>query len=135
MPVIKAKNTNGEWVNVAAANNTSITTTGTLKYAVLEHNTGSTIALQYRTFDLTSYIPFGTIYFMTQYGSTAPNHYLCIIKNGVIEEVCYETDNGTIFQNPMNLATPTFELTNGIMKVTGATQSNLRDYADVIYVE
>lgn len=49
MPVIKAKNANGEWVNVAAANNTSITATGTLKTAVVQAATSN-------TFDLSSYV-------------------------------------------------------------------------------
>ena len=135
MSVIKAKNSNGEWEVVASVKDVEASTGGELAYAVLTHNTGSTTGLMYRTFDLTNYIPAGTIYFMTQYGSTAPGGYVCIIKNGAIIAESYEINKGTIFGNMYSLSTtPTFELTNGIMKVTGTTQSNLKDYADVIYV-
>ena len=53
MSVIKAKNSNGEWEVVASATNTSITATGSLKYAVVQPATDT-------TFDLSNYVAPGT---------------------------------------------------------------------------
>lgn len=104
---------------------------GELAYATLTHTTGST-NLTYRTFDLSNYITSGTIYFMTQHGSQYTIHIL-VITDGKIVDKRYGS-NGSGFQNQNTfLTSPTFELTNGILKVTGTAANYVKNYADVIY--
>lgn len=118
--------------NEMAAAITSLTSGGgELAYATLTHTTGST-NYTYRTFDLSNYITSGTIYFMTQHGSQYTIHVL-IITNGEIVDKRYGS-NGSGFQNQNTfLTSPTFELTNGILKVTGTAANYVKNYADVIY--
>lgn len=104
---------------------------GNLAHAILTHSTGAT-NLNYRTFDLTNYITSGTIYFMTHYGNNPRSTYAIVITNGAIVEAYYGSSGSAFKTSTKGLSAPTFELTNGILKISGST-SLLQSYADVIY--
>ena len=107
---------------------------GNLAHATLTHNTGGT-SYAYRTFDLTNYITSGNIYFITHYGSgSQPSAFVCIIENGTLTGSYYGSSGSIFNSSAAILSTPKFELTNGVIKITGSSSSYVKNTADVIYI-
>lgn len=93
MPVIKAKNSNGEWEVVASANNTSISATGSLKYAVVQAATDT-------TFDLSSYVAPGAEFLLMFFVEDNVGNHIggtnCFIWNSRLNKIQQkDTSNGT----------------------------------------